>query len=58
MVTRYQDYYKFLIIKAMWHRLRDNKMDKPMFMTEGVSQSREKRRNYLISGVKTIDYPC
>lgn len=42
----------------MWHRLRDNKMDKPMFMTEGVSQSREKRRNYLISGVKTIDYPC
>ena len=44
MVARYQDYYKFVIIKAMWHWPTDSKMDKSVFMTEGISQSRAEQR--------------
>lgn len=57
MVIRQQGYYKCVIIKAMWHWLTDNKMDKLMFMTEGVSQSREERRNCPMNSAKTLDYP-
>lgn len=57
MVARYNNYYRFIIIKAAWHWLRDNKVGKPMLMTKGVSQSRDERRNYPMNGAKTIDNP-
>lgn len=57
MVIGYQDYYKFVIIKAMCYQPRDNKMDKTMFMREGISQSKEESRNYPVNGAKTVDYP-
>lgn len=47
MVVRHNDYYRFIIIKAAWHWLRDNKVDKPMLMTKGVSITEQRQKEKL-----------